>query len=203
MIDISLVIYLLTTEILPFSNDSKSESESESLDSSDSGRAELEPNRKKRRERSDTIIPNTADPSILANFAPEFEDRFYHGGGDLGAAYWEAGMTDAFENMRLALEGEKEALAKVFGYGGMDTEAYGSLINMMIEELGDRWFAMVLREQTPEVQEKIVRCIWDVEWYRGTKLVPNSDGEMPPAESGSYYPATADILLEVQARLLE
>ncbi len=145
-------------------------------------------------------LPRKPDAEVLAEFAPEKQEEFFHGDGDFGQGLYKEGLVHFFDDMRGALRGNPDDLATVFTkYGQRDAEGYSHFINVLISQLGDRYFAHQLAMQPLEIRKKVTDCIWEVADRTKKPVFPDAAGEMPAADSGKFYPHTAKILREVQS----
>lgn len=156
--------------------------------------------RRERPHNSDEPLPRKPDPEVLAQFTPEKQEEFFHGGGDFGQGYFEEGLIHFYDDMRGALQGNPDDLATIFTkYGQRTAEGYSHYVNVLISQLGDRYFAYQLAKQPAEIRRKITGCIWETARRKNTPVIPDAAGEMPAADYGKFYPHTGRILLELQS----
>ena len=163
------------------------ESESETLPNS---KRSARPERKSRIEK------------LISDQFPEERDfELNNGPGDLSQFYKEKGLTDFFGQMRKALRRDEVALAEIFTTYMAEPESYVIFINMLIENLGDRYLFEQIQRQPEATQSFILGQIWQT--ISRSPLDYRSDGSIPVADSGLYYPKCGELFLALLEKELQ
>ena len=136
---------------------------------------------------------NRIDKLISERFPEERDIEFNNGPGDLAESYKAKGLADFCGQMRRALRGNEDSLAEIFTTYRAGPESYGHFINILIENLGDDYFFQQLQKQPESTQYLILGQVWQT-IYR-SPLNYQSDGSIPFANSGLYYPKCGDMFL--------
>lgn len=138
---------------------------------------------------------------ISERFPEERDIEFNNGPSDLAQSYKAKGLVDFFGQMRNALRGNEDSLAEIFTIYRAEPESYGIFINILIENLGDDFFFEQIRKQPESTQSMVLGQIWQVIYRR--PLDYQSDGSIPVADSGRYYPKTGELFLKLLEKKLE
>lgn len=138
---------------------------------------------------------------ISEQFSEEREIEFYASPGDISIFYKEKGLMDFYGQMRNALRGSEDSVAEIFTTYRAEPEAYGSYINILIENLGDDFFFQQVQTQSESTQSLILGQIWQV--IHRFPLNYQSDGSIPVADSGRYYPKTGELFLKLLEKELQ
>ena len=134
---------------------------------------------------------------ISEKFPEERDIEFINSPGDLSQYYKKKGLTDFCGEIRNALRGNEDSLAEIFTTYMAEPESYGHFINILIENLGDDFFFQQIQKQPESTQNLILGQVWQV--INRSPLSYQSDGSIPVADSGIYYPKCGELFL----RLLE
>ncbi len=138
---------------------------------------------------------------ISDEFPEERDNEFNNGPGDLSQSYREKGLMDFCGQMRNALRGDADSLAEIFTTYRAEPEGYASIINILIENLGDDFFFQQVQKQPESIQYGILGQIWQT-IYR-FPLNYQSDGSIPVADGGLYYPKTGELFLKLLEKELQ
>ena len=150
---------------------------------------------------------------ISEQFSDAQQETFYHGidglagesyegyGGDIADSYRDEGLMNFYGDMRSALRGSEDSIAEIFTTYRAEPEGYGFFINILIEHLGDDFFFQQVQRQPESIQSSILGQIWQV-IYR-FPLDYQSDGSIPVADSGQYYPKSGGLFLNLLEKKLQ
>ena len=139
---------------------------------------------------------------ISERFSEEHEAAFYAYQDGMSLSYTERGLMDFYGQMRNALRGDEDSVAEIFTtYRVGEDESYGVFINILIENLGDDFFFRQIQRQPESTQSMILGQIWQkIDRF---PLDYQSDGSIPVADSGWYYPKTGELFLKLLENKLE
>ena len=138
---------------------------------------------------------------ISEQFSEERDIEFNNGPGDLSQSYKEKGLMDFCGQMRNALRGNEDSLAAIFTTYRAEPEAYGHFINILIENLGDDFFLQQVQRQPESIQYAMLGQIW--QRINRFPLDYKSDGGVPDADSGRYYPRCGELFVELLSKELQ
>ena len=158
------------------------------------GQNGVPPNKSRFSSKSTNLSPqDRVEVLIQRDFSDIAEKRFYSGPGDLAFCYKEAGLMGFYDEIRGALRGSEESLAEIFTTYLAEPEAYGGVINRLIENLGDDIFVEQIKKQSEETQFIILGQIWSEAFM--SPLDAEKEMILREADTGRYYPKCAELFV--------